>query len=52
MESILEDTPPDVIEEAPSDEEEEFKYQYRQNLLQEAGPVGTDLRYRWADLAE
>ena len=49
---ILKDTPTEPLDEVPSDEEEEFKHMYRQNLKKEEGPVGADIKYRWADPAE
>ena len=52
MSDILKDTPTKAQEELPSDEEEEFKHLFCQNLKLEIGPIGTDIRYRWADPTE
>ena len=49
---ILRDTPKEAPEEVPSDEEEEFSHVYRQNLTKEAGPVGTDIKFKWDDPTE
>ena len=49
---ILQDTPTEAPEEVPSDEEEEFKHKYSANLKMEEGPLGTDIRYMWADPTE
>ena len=49
---MLQDTPTEVPEEAPSDEEEEFKHLYRQNLTKEEGPVGKDISFVWEDPSE
>ena len=52
MADILKDTPVTAPVEVPSDEEEEFRHVYRQNLMKEAGPVGTDIKFKWADPTE
>ena len=49
---MLKDTPTEAPEEVPSDEEEEFRHEYRQNLTKEAGPVGRDIKFKWDDPTE
>ena len=49
---MLKDTPTEAPEEVPSDEEEEFRHEYRQNLINEAGPVGRDIKFKWDDPTE